>query len=114
MSSNKIGHILPGHKSPADYFAEVTSGYYKTVDVTVSGNIVIGTTYAGFICREIMNLHASADTVKYIEANDTENTKTLKIAVDGGRSGILPVISQINVTDTTATSLKLFLQKVGG
>jgi hypothetical protein len=110
MGKSKMIGVVGGGD---DHYEQLASGYFRTVDVTVSGNIVIATAYPGEFCREIMNLHSSATVVKYIEANDPLATKTLNIAAAGGRSGIMPIISQINVTDTTATALKLFLQKTG-
>ena len=115
MASNGIGTIgiiEPGSKDNT-FYQQLVAGPYKTIDVTIGADVDLIATYPGFVCRDIINLHASGDTLKYKEWNDRSTTKTLVIPSAGGRCGLMPVISDLVFASTTALTIKLIMQKIG-
>ncbi len=95
----------------AEYNA-LTSGWYRTIELTIDADKDLVTLYPLERCSQIGNVGASDGTVKYTEINDPTNVKTVIIA-SGAVSGLLPRIKQLNLSGTTGSfSAKLYMHKI--
>lgn len=110
--SVKPGVIGKDNGSSPDESLQAISGWYRTIELTINADKVLTTLYPDEQCTQIVNQGSSDGVVKYYELNDPDTIKTVNLSANGGASGILPRIKTILVTDTSATSLKLYTQKI--
>ena len=107
-----IGVVTLGNPDAA-FFPQLVAGPYVTKDITFDADVDLVATYPGYFCRDLINLDDSGDVLKYKELNDRTVTKTLRIPSAGGRTGLMPVISDLVFASSTALTVKVILQKIG-
>lgn len=92
----------------------MTSGYYRTVEITVDADKDLIALYPNERCDMVANVGTADGVLKYTEQNDAGQTKTL-ILGSGQPSGMIPRVATLLVSGTTPTSTfaaKLYMHKI--